>query len=106
VAFPTYATAIPGSYPTKVVLPGGNWHIETTVPITKPETIGSSIVQRDNEIWTIISGNEGEFVLRYRTDTHQWTRYNTINGKSILPQILIVTKNGSLWGVGLDYTES
>lgn len=106
VAFPTYATAIPGSYPTKVVLPGGNWHIETTVPINKPESIGSSIVQRDNEIWTIISGNEGEFVLRYRIDTHQWTRYATINGKSILPQILVVTKNSSLWGVGLDYTKS
>jgi len=104
LAFPTYATAQPNSSPVTEVLPGGDWRIETAVPNGDVSSISSFVIRGKNELWLTISQNVNVAVYRYRIDTHEWTRFISTSNEPVVPQGLIVSSDGTLWGVGwVDY---
>jgi streptogramin lyase len=47
-----------------------------------------------------LSVEKKSLVYRYRTDTHHWTSYASIEGVPIIPETLVVTPDGNLWGIG------
>jgi hypothetical protein len=101
LAFPTHATAQPGALESrKRIFPSGDWRIDATIPGPIPDLIDSLVSRPSHEIWMTVSHNSsGRLVYRYRTDTHQWTSYDSIDGIPLVPDSLVVTSDNTLWGV-------
>ena len=96
LAYPVDATAIPGAYPKKQILPSGNWKIEATIPGSVPIHVNSLIMRDNNEVWVVVE-QDLVGVYRYRIDKHQWTSYATENATTI-PHFLISGPHNALWG--------
>jgi streptogramin lyase len=100
LAYPANATALPGSYPVKKILPEGNWHIEAELPVSTNDSIHTLINRNNDEIWMI----DSQSVFRYNTDTHQWRSYSAIESVQAYPERLLLAPDGVVWGVGFLYS--
>ena len=80
------------------IRPQGDWQFEATLPETLNGII-PQIATRMNEVW--VSSLGVEKVFQYQTETHQWKSYTSIGGTSAIPRDLFVSRDGTLWGIGV-----
>jgi streptogramin lyase len=69
-----------------------------------PESLGGyipGVVTRSEEVW-IDAGFDTKKVFRYHTDSRRWQTYNSIDGIAAMPEALFVSRDGTLWGIGVD----
>jgi hypothetical protein len=88
-----------GAYTRGWVLPAGDWKIDSIIPVTAPDRVDNLVTRRGNEVWMIVEKDDETWVYRYRTDTHQWTAYTSIDKQPVVPDELIVAPDGTLWGI-------
>ena len=79
------------------IAPLGGWQLQASLP--EPAGIEPlQLVTRPNEVWILVSN--ANKVFRYRTDIHEWKGYNSIDNFSVVPENLLRTNDGTLWGIG------
>src|SRR3972149_1060507 len=77
--------------------PLGGWQLESALPGPLETDHNPRIVTTSDEVW--VMSLSGTRVFRYDKNTREWKTYSTIDDFSAAPANLLLTKDGSLWGM-------
>lgn len=97
LAYPSGAPASPDEKLSEKS-PLGNWQFQAALPERSKVESVSQIIAKSNEIW--VMPLDGEKIFRYSIDVSEWKEYNTISNLPVVPRILLLTSDETLWGGG------
>lgn len=94
VAFPIVTPQRSASVIPRQIAPQGDWQVQDALPVPQDE-LGVLLARPiHGELWlTTRSG-----IYRYFIDEKQWKTYRTVDETSIIPDILFITRDDTVWG--------